>query len=97
MNMLTKNKGALLAVAIFILVMFLYNFLFKSEVISLPDESSASIVGDDLIKTFNELKAVTLDQSFFSSSKYLFLTDFSNSIPQQATGRSNPFNVIGRD
>ena len=97
MKIFTKNKGIIAAIGIFILVIFSYNIFFKSEAVSLPDESSAASIGEDLIKTFNKLKAVTLDQSVFSSTGYLLLTDFSNSIPQQAIGRPNPFNIIGRD
>lgn len=95
--MLTKNKGILIAVAVFIMVMLSYNLLFKSEAVSLPDKSSTVVIGEDLVKIFNQLQGVTLDQSFFSSAGYLLLKDFSNGVPQQATGRPNPFNVIGRD
>ena len=97
MKMFTKNKGIIAVAIIFILVIFLYNLFFKSEIVSLPNESSTSSIGEDLVKIFNELKAVTLDQSVFSSTGYLLLTDFSNSIPQQAIGRPNPFDMIGRD
>ena len=95
--MLTKNKGIIIATVVFVLAMISYNFFNKSEIISLPDESSSLVIGEDLIKIFNELKNVTLDQSLFSSTGYLLLKDFSNSVPQQTTGRSNPFNTIGRD
>ncbi len=57
----------------------------------------ASGVGNDLLKIFDELQKVTLDQNLFSSPGYLELTDFSTSITPQATGRTNPFDVIGRD
>ncbi|MDP2933397.1 MAG: hypothetical protein Q8N81_04675, partial [bacterium] len=87
--------GILAAVAIFILAMFLYNLFSKSETTPASNESSASSIGDDLLKIHEKLQKVTLDQSFFSSPGYLELTDFSVSIPQQTTGRSNPFNVIG--
>lgn len=62
-----------------------------------PSELSASSVGDDLLKIFGELQKVTLDQAIFSAPDYLLLTDFSTSIPPQTTGRSNPFDIIGRD
>ena len=62
-----------------------------------PSESSVSGVGNDLLKIFSELQSVTFDQSLFSSPGYLGLTDFSTSIPPQTTGRTNPFDAIGRD
>lgn len=97
MKVLAKNKGILAAVALFIAAMFLYNIFFKSEVVTTSSESSAFSVGDDLLKIRGELQEVTLDRTVFSSPGYLLLTDFSTAIPQQATGRSNPFDIIGRD
>ena len=97
MKTLIKNKGILAVVAIFILVMFLYNLFFRSETIPVLDELSASSVGDDLLKVHKELEKVTLDQAILSSPSYLELIDFSTSIPPQATGRPNPFDIIGRD
>ncbi|MDO8729303.1 MAG: hypothetical protein Q7K26_05480 [bacterium] len=97
MNMIKQNKGTLAAIVIFIVVMFLYKLFFKSENIAIPSELSASSIGEDIIKIRGELQAVTLDQSVFSSHGYLLLTDFSTAIPQQITGRPNPFNIIGRD
>ncbi|MDP3763105.1 MAG: hypothetical protein Q8Q92_00360 [bacterium] len=64
---------------------------------SVSGEPQASGVGNDLLKIFDELQKVTLDSSLFSSSGYLELTDFSTNITPQATGRTNPFDVIGRD
>ncbi|MDO8569655.1 MAG: hypothetical protein Q7R89_02700 [bacterium] len=97
MEMLKKNKGTLAAIAIFIVAMFLYKLFFKSENVAIPSELSASSIADDFIKMRGELQAVTLDQGIFSSPGYLLLTDFSTAIPQQITGRPNPFNIIGRD
>jgi hypothetical protein len=97
MNTLKKNKGTLAAIIIFILAMFVYNLFIKSETITVPSELSASRIGDDLIKMHEELQLITLDKSIFSSSGYLLLTDFSTTIPLQATGRPNPFDIIGRD
>ena len=97
MKTLAKNKGILAIVAIFILVMFMYNLFFKSDQVPVPSELSASSIGNDLVKLHEDLEKVTLSQSLFSSSGFLLLTDFSVSIPQQPVGRSNPFNLIGRD
>lgn len=97
MKTLTANKGIIAAVAIFIMVMFLYNLFFKAENLSVPSELSASSIGDDLLKIHSELQAVSLDREIFSSSGYLLLSDFSVEIPPQATGRPNPFNIIGLD
>lgn len=97
MKIFTKNRGILTITALFIAVMFLYNIFFKPEPSTVSPESSASNVGDDLLKMHEELQKVTFDQALFSSPGYLMLADFSTDIPPQATGRPNPFNTIGRD
>ena len=97
MEILTKNKGILAAIAFFVVAMFVYNLFFKSETITVPSELSASSIGDDLLKIRGELQKVTLDRTIFSSPGYLLLTDFSTAIPQQTAGRPNPFDIIGRD
>lgn len=97
MKTLLENKGVLAIVAILVLGMFLYSILFKSNALSIPSELPAVAVGDDLLKMHKELQSVVLDQALFSSTGYLFLSDFSTSIPQQATGRSNPFDLIGSE
>ena len=96
MKTLIANKGTLVSIIVFIMVIFLYN-LFKSETVSVPNELSASNIGNDLLKIHRELQRVTFDQTLFSSPSYLGLIDFSVSIPQQVVGRPNPFDVIGRD
>lgn len=97
MKTFIKNKGILTAVAIFILVMFLYNFFLKSDTILTSSTSQASNIGDDLLKIHKELQTVTLNREVFSFPEYLSLIDFSVTVPQQAIGRSNPFDIIGRD
>lgn len=97
MATLAKNKIILAAVAIFILAMFLYNLFLSPEAISFPSEVPAASIGDDLIKIHDELQQVTLDKSIFSAKGYLELTDFSTAIPPYTPGRSNPFDIIGRD
>ncbi|MDZ4205880.1 MAG: hypothetical protein U1C12_01575, partial [Patescibacteria group bacterium] len=90
MKILAANKGILASVVIFIIVIFLYNFFFKSETIMVPSELLAASIGDDLLKIREELQRVTLDRAIFSSPGYLLLTDFSIAVPPQTTGRPNP-------
>lgn len=97
MKTIVANKGILAAVAIFIIAMFVYNLFFKSEASTIPSELSASSIGDDLLQMHEDLKKVTFDQAIFSSTGYLLLTDFSVDVPEQTTGRPNPFDIIGRD
>lgn len=97
MKTLFKNKIILLVVAVLVIAMFLYNTIFNTADDSLLSESSAVSVGDDLLKINEELKKVTLDSSLFSSAGFMRLIDFSTQITPQATGRTNPFNTIGRE
>ncbi len=97
MQTLIKSKGILAAIAIFIVVMFLYNLFFRSDTISVLSELSSSGVGDELLKMHDELQRVLFDQTLFSSAGYMGLYDFSVTIPEQNMGRPNPFNIIGRD
>lgn len=95
MKTLQKNKGMLLAIALFIAVIFFYNSFFKGETMP-AEEASASAVGTDLVNLFNTLQAVSLTTDLFSSPAYRGLTDFSAEIPDQPVGRTNPFDPIGR-
>jgi hypothetical protein len=97
MNTLAKNKGLLAAVALFILGIFIYNLFFKPVDIPLESELSASSIGDDLLAMHSSLQAVNLDPSIFSSPGFLGLVDFSVEIFPQATGRPNPFAIIGQN
>ncbi len=97
MKTLTKNKGILVVVAIFIVAMFLYNTFFSTETVLVQDGLSSSGVGINLLEISEKLQRVTLDQSIFSSNGYLLLNDFSTSITPQVIGRPNPFGIIGRD
>lgn len=97
MKIITDNKGILGIVAIFIVIMFVYNIFFKSETSSVLSGSEAPTIGDELLQIRADLEKINFDRSLFASPGYLQLVDFSVSIPNQTIGRPNPFNVIGRD
>ena len=97
MKTLIENKGILVIIAIFIVVMFLYNTFFSTENVLIQEGLSSSGVGANLLEMSEKLLRVTLDQSIFSSNGYLLLNDFSTSIIPQVIGRPNPFGIIGRD
>jgi hypothetical protein len=96
MQALVKNKILLGIVILFILTMFVYNYFIKSDAPVVSNQSALS-AGSDLIKLSDELSHAQLSQDLFSKPAYLFLTDFSLPLPPQATGRVNPFEIIGRD
>lgn len=94
MKSLAKNKGTILAVVIFALLMSVYNF-FKADLVPLVTPSEP--VGSDLVELFADLQSVSLDQSFLSSPLYTSLIDSNIELLPQPKGRPNPFNPIGRD
>lgn len=97
MGTLEKNKIIVVAVIFFILAMIAYYMFFKPASGESPEASSVTSVGDELVNLRRELGSVSLDRSDFSSQEFLLLTDFSVVVPDQTVGRSNPFNLIGRD
>lgn len=94
MKTLVKNKGILVAVLVFTLVMSLYN-MFKVDLV--PAETPPENIGSDLVELFVSLEGVSLESDFLSSPLYNALSDFSEELEPQSAGRSNPFNEIGRD
>ena len=75
MKTLIENKGILVIIAIFIVVMFLYNTFFSTENVLIQEGLSSSGVGANLLEMSEKLQRVTLDQSIFSSNGYLLLND----------------------
>ncbi|MEK7187120.1 MAG: hypothetical protein AAB690_02385 [Patescibacteria group bacterium] len=94
---LAKNKSVLLAILLIILVFFVYNSFFKTDLANFTLDQSVKNIGADIVKTYSNLQSVTLDQKLFSSPGYINLADFSVSISSQPVGRTNPFDLIGRD
>ena len=64
---------------------------------TLPVAGASSSVGADLLALLDKLDGAVLDTTLFTSPSYLLLEDFSTTIPTETTGRSNPFDLIGRD
>lgn len=94
MQSILKSKAFLGIVFLFILGTIGYRLLMPSDISS--DESALSI-GEDLIELSDQLSRAQLSQALFSTPGYKYLTDFTAPIPEQPLGRSNPFQVIGRD
>ena len=98
MNTLSKNKGTILGGIIIVLAAVAYNMFFATGAIPpVPSELEAAGIGEDLRRMHSELQSVTLDRTLFTSQEFLYLEDYSLEVPAQPTGRTNPFDVIGRD
>jgi len=48
-------------------------------------------VGSNVLSLLSEIKGLNIDTSFFQTSVYESLTDFSVTIPSEPVGKSNPF------
>ena len=97
MKSLAKYKGTLIALVLFAVGFFIYNAYVKELLFKPVETQSAAEVGADLVEIYNELQAVSFESDLFKSSSYKSLKDFSTPLPVIQPGRSNPFDVIGRD
>ncbi|KND48657.1 MAG: hypothetical protein AB200_02940 [Parcubacteria bacterium C7867-005] len=96
MKLLQKNKGFLIIIAVFILVIFIYKNFFQAPGAGLAGEEIPTVnVGSDVLELNNSLESVTLDQSVFATRAYRNLIDFSTEVMEQPKGRRNPFGLIG--
>jgi hypothetical protein len=97
MKAFQKNKFTILAIVIFMVVIFFYNtFIKESQVIVEEGSEEAQAIGADLLALSDELREVNLGTELFASKLYLALTDFGNPVPPQPIGRTNPFDLLGR-
>lgn len=96
MKTFVNNKAILAILGVLAVGMLLYSFLLGKDPVPTTGDLFASEIGTDLLKTRQKLQEVVLDRNIFSDDKFLQLSDFSADIPEQAIGRTNPFNVIGR-
>lgn len=98
MQELFKNKTLLTGVAIIILVLLGFNIFMGSSDMPADEGSLAGEApGADLLKLSGELSKVTLGQELFSSATYRGLVDFAVPKTDLPLGRTNPFDLIGRD
>lgn len=94
MQSLLKSRVFLGIVLLFILGAVGYRLLVPNDI---SNNESALSIGKDLIELSDQLARAQLSQALFSTPGYRYLTDFTAPIPQQPLGRSNPFEIIGRD
>jgi hypothetical protein len=97
MELLQKNKSLIIGVIILGAAFFAYANFFKPEAGSTSADLSAEEIGSDVLALYASLQSVSLDQSLFSSPLYRNLQDFSTTLSSQPVGRTNPFDIIGRD
>ncbi|MBX4189362.1 hypothetical protein KW785_02075 [Candidatus Parcubacteria bacterium] len=97
MKSLEKNKGTLIAIILFVLVIIFYNFFFKADQAISEEGVTAETIGNDIIALDQSLEAVTLDTAgLFNTPAYRALADFSPKLSPQPVGRAHPFDPVGK-
>jgi len=96
----TKTRNLIIIGAIIVIIAlagyFYTNRDQSSNALLLVNEGSATAsVDSDLLNALRTLKQLKLDSSIFSNAAWLSLTDFSQILPTQSSGRTNPFAPIG--
>lgn len=98
MKDLLKYKNSILAIILIGLAFFAYNYFFGGgEVLPTTDSSNVENLGADLVRTYEKLQKITFDQTLFSSPLYEGLVDFGVILSDQPKGRTNPFDILGKD
>jgi hypothetical protein len=87
-----------------IVVVFLIGILAYETIIREPEvldstiiSSSTETAGQDILDLVEKLRAISIDQNFFSDPMFMNLKDFSQNIFPESAGRPNPFAAIGVD
>jgi hypothetical protein len=96
MKSLEKHKTTLISIILFIAVIMLYKTFFKVNSAVTTESTSAASVGSDLIDLYGKLQNVSFDQTLFNMPGYRSLLDFSTVLVPQPTGRTNPFDQLGK-
>ncbi len=98
--MSSRTKKISIAVVVLIVIFFLYSYLsHRSD--STTDAALTTIdgtdsnIGHEFIALLAKIKAIKLDEGFFTSPTFVSLKDSRVTIAPQPAGRSNPFAPIG--
>lgn len=89
--------------SILVLVLLAVGFFIYSTFIATPDagpltaqsvDTAQTAVEQELIGLLLELRSIQLDLSLFDNPNFRSLTDFSQELVPEPTGRSNPFSPL---
>lgn len=100
MPTLGKYKNVLLAITFGCLLYLGYMFFWPADdgsaLVSTTGDGNGLDVDRDLIELLSKIKQIRLDATLFESDVFNSLEDYSQIIPPEAVGRSNPFAPIGQ-
>lgn len=97
--MLNKYKKLIIVIIILVIGFFLYSNFFVSDsadnsLLTATGPAEVQVLGQDIIRNLNKIAALKLDASVFNDPVLLNLSDFSEEITPQDSGRRNPFSSI---
>lgn len=94
MQFLKDNMLAFVGIVIALGAVFVYYTYFadgSGAAFSSTGGNSVSPVSQELLVSLQNLHTIKLDETIFTNSKFLSLTNFGVTIPPQEAGRRNPF------
>ena len=94
-NKSKKGKTLIIIVAILVAVFIGYSLFFTGNTDNLalvvPQGVNQNQTGNDLLVVFAGLSALNLDAAILKDPVFTSLQDFSQEIPSEPSGRTNPF------
>jgi hypothetical protein len=94
----TIQKIIFIVVVLGVVIFFGYKIFIEvpDMVVTGTGESvNGEIVGQDILTLVEKLKAISIDQSIFSSTLFSSLKDSETTLVSESVGRTNPFASIG--
>ena len=67
-----------------------------SQLIPSTSNDANAAVGANVLNVLNSVSSIKIDVSFFQTTAYQSLVDYSITVPPQAVGRPNPFAPVGQ-
>ena len=95
-----KYKKWIIIAAVLIISFIIYSTFFTGSreddlLTSSVQQSSAEIVGSEIINALNQIESLKLDRDIFDDPVYRSLKDKSQDIAPEPIGKPNPFSPIG--
>ena len=96
MNTIIQKTSTLALIAILAAVSFFaYDFFnqsaFAQSDLTVTTNQSTSLIDPASEALLNKIESIKLDTSIFNNPVFLSLNDYTNPLPQESSGRANPF------
>lgn len=94
--MFKKYKKAIIVIVVIAGALLAYSFIStpsssNDDLISITTQDDLQILSRDIVRNLNRIAALKLDKSVFNDPVLRNLSDFSERISPQQSGRRNPF------